>query len=55
MPNGFILDLFKIDYENITEICYGCGSQDHKFDTCYINVECVFKVETIGPNQETNF
>lgn len=26
-----------LDYENITNICYGCGSQYHKFDSCVLN------------------
>lgn len=21
-----------VDYENLTDICYGCGQQDHKFE-----------------------
>lgn len=23
-----------IDYKNLTNICYGCGQQDHKFENC---------------------
>lgn len=23
-----------IDYENLTDICYGCGQQDHQFENC---------------------
>lgn len=23
-----------IDYENLTDICYGCGQQDHEFENC---------------------
>lgn len=26
-----------LDYENITIICFGCGSQSQKFDTCRFN------------------
>lgn len=26
-----------VDYENITTFCYGCGSQNHKFDACSFN------------------
>lgn len=26
-----------LDYENITNICFGCGSQSHKFDSCTLN------------------
>lgn len=26
-----------LDYENITSICFGCGSQSHKFETCSLN------------------
>lgn len=22
------------DYENLTDICYGCEQQDHKFENC---------------------
>lgn len=37
-----------IDYENITNVCYGCGSDYHKFDTCYLNSKSVsFKVERL--------
>lgn len=30
-----------IDYENITNICYRCGSHYHKFDSCYLNSKSV--------------
>lgn len=23
-----------VDYENLTDICYGCGLQDHEFENC---------------------
>lgn len=26
-----------LDYENLTSICFGCGSQSHKFDACKLN------------------
>lgn len=26
-----------VDYENIISICYGCGSENHKFDACSFN------------------
>lgn len=36
------------DYENITDICYGCGSQDHKFDTCNLNSKNIsFKIKNV--------
>lgn len=28
-----------IGYENITNICYGCGSQTHEFDPCSCNIK----------------
>lgn len=30
-----------LDFENITSICFGCGSQSHKFDTCMLNSKCI--------------
>lgn len=37
-----------IDYENITNICYGWGSHNHKFDICSLNSKSVsFKVERL--------
>lgn len=37
-----------LDYENITDICYSCGSQDHKFDSCILISENVaFKRENV--------
>lgn len=34
------------DYQNISNIRYGCGSHYHKFDSCYLNSKSVsFKVE----------
>lgn len=29
-----------INYENIN-ICYGCGSPDHKLDSCRLNAKCI--------------
>lgn len=25
-----------VDYENLTDICYGCDQQDHKFENCLL-------------------
>lgn len=32
-----LLNSCLLDYENITDICYECGSQEHKFNTCILN------------------
>lgn len=35
-------------YENIIDISYGCGSQDHRFDSCVLNSEKIaFKIENV--------
>lgn len=35
-----------LDHENIVNTPYGYGSQDHKFDTCFLNSKKVlFKLE----------
>lgn len=31
---GNIIKYALIDYGNLTDICYGCGQQDHKFENC---------------------
>lgn len=37
-----------LDYDNITNICYGCGSQNHKFDSCSFNTKSVaFHIERL--------
>lgn len=37
-----------IDDENITNICYGCGSQKHKFDFCKLNTKSVsFRIKKL--------
>lgn len=30
-----------LDYENITNICFRCGSQSHKFDTCSLKSKSI--------------
>lgn len=30
-----------VDYVNITNICYGCGCQNHKFNSCFFNTKSV--------------
>lgn len=38
-----------LDCENITNICFGCGSQSHRFDTCMFNSKSIiFKVEKLS-------
>lgn len=31
---GNVIKSALIDYENLTDICYDCGRQDHKFEIC---------------------
>lgn len=41
-------DSCLLDYENITDICYGFGIQDHKFDTCVLNSKNIcFIIENV--------
>lgn len=37
-----------LDYENITNICNGCDSQNHTFDSCSFNTKSVaFRIERV--------
>lgn len=38
-----ILNTCLSDYENITDIFYEYGSQDHKFDSCALNYKYLFQ------------
>lgn len=38
--NGMI-NICLIDYENVMNICYGCGTTDHKFDLWKLNTKYV--------------
>lgn len=31
---GNVMKSALIEYENLTDMCYGCGQQDHKFENC---------------------
>lgn len=40
MHEGIFYGCF-LDYENITNICFGCGSQSHEFDLCILNSKSI--------------
>lgn len=45
--DGILYECF-LDYENITNICHGCGSQAHKFDSyVFKSKHLVFKVKNL--------
>lgn len=37
-----------LDYENTTDVCDGCGSQHHKYDTCILKSKIIsFRLENV--------
>lgn len=45
---GGILHFCFLDYESITDVCYNCGSQDHKYDSCVLNSTIItFSIENV--------
>lgn len=36
-PRDGVIHSYLLHYKNITDICYSCGSRDHKFDYCILN------------------
>lgn len=40
MREGAFYECF-LDYKNITNICFGCGSQSHKLDSCIFNSKSI--------------
>lgn len=51
--SGLVYDCL-VDYENITTIFYGYGSQNHKFDACSLNSKSMaFRIERLQEQLQT--